>query len=169
MNKTVKIILSIICVIILFVGVVFATFKLTSKDTKVENEPQENKVENETVIDEENIVDENITNEPENVVDENNTTENTAVVPENKVSSKPADVVPSSAVYENSDVGTTDKKEQAINLVKAQWGEDNTVTFRCDSVTSSGEYIIAVVSSETASVKNYFIVNLEKKTVTVDY
>ena len=162
MNKTVKIILSIICVIILFVGVVFATFKLTSKDSKVENEPQENK-------EEENIVDENITNESENVVDENNTTENTAVVPENKVSSKPADVVPSSAVYENSDVGTTDKKEQAINLVKAQWGEDNTVTFRCDSVTSSGEYIIAVVSSETASVKNYFIVNLEKKTVMVDY
>lgn len=169
MNKTVKIIFSIICVIVLFIGVVFATFKLTSKDNNVDNQPEENKIINESIVDEENVVEENVI-EPENVIDENNTVKNTAVVPENKVdASKPTDVVPSSAVYENSDVGTTDKKEQAINLVKQQWGEDSTVTFRCDSVTSSGEYIIAVVSSETASVKNYFIVNLDKKTVTVDY
>ena len=168
MNKTIKIILSIICVIALFIGVVFATFKLTAKDIEVNNQPEENKSVTETIIDEENAVNENNV-EPENVIDEDNTVQNTTVVPENKTNPKPTDVVPSSAVYENSDVGTTDKKEQAINLVKAQWGEDSTVTFRCDSVTSSGEYIIAVVSSETASVKNYFIVNLDKKTVMVDY
>ena len=73
-------------------------------------------------------------------------------------------------VYEeNSDVGTTDKKQQAIALVKDKWGEDSTVTFRCDSITNDGEYIIAVVSSQTASVKNYFKVNLDTKTVEVDY
>ena len=54
-------------------------------------------------------------------------------------------------VYEeNSSVGTTDKKQEAIALVKQKWGEDDTVTFRCDSVSNNGEYIIAVVSKETA-------------------
>ena len=39
----------------------------------------------------------------------------------------------------------------------------------CDQVTSNGEYIIAVVSLETASVRNYFRVNLNNKTVEVKY
>lgn len=72
-------------------------------------------------------------------------------------------------VYESqTDAGTTDKKQQAINLVKEKWGEDETVTFRCDNI-SNEEYIVAVVSKQTASVQNYFRVNLEKQTVTVDY
>jgi hypothetical protein len=70
---------------------------------------------------------------------------------------------------EDSDVGTTDKKLEAIELAKEKWGADETVSFRCDSVTSNGEYIIAVVSNETATVSTYFIVNLEKRTVEVDY
>ena len=64
---------------------------------------------------------------------------------------------------------TTNKKQEAIDKVKEVWGEDNTVTYRCDSVTNDGEYIIAVVSTETMTVKNYFRVNLEKNTVEVDY
>lgn len=169
MNKTVKIILSIVCIIILFAVACYVTFKLTAKDTNNdENTVDENVVKNE-IANEINAIEENII-ELENVVnDSDDTLLKNTTVSQNKTEQKPTDVVPSSAVYENSDVGTTDKKEQAINLVKAQWGEDSTVTFRCDSVTSNGEYIIAVVSSQTASVKNYFIVNLEKKTVTVDY
>lgn len=73
-------------------------------------------------------------------------------------------------VYDqNQEIGATDKKAQAIDLVKKQWGEDSTVTFRCDHVTSSGEYVIAVISKDSASVKNYFKVNLEENTVEVDY
>ena len=48
-------------------------------------------------------------------------------------------------------------------------GEDNTVAFRCDSVTGNGEYIIAVISKKTASVKNYFRVNLAHQTVILEY
>lgn len=77
---------------------------------------------------------------------------------------------PQGTVYEtNSDIGTTDKKQQAIDLVKEKWGEDETVSFRCDSVNSKGEYVIAVVSKETATVKNYFKVNLNTKSVEIDY
>ena len=76
----------------------------------------------------------------------------------------------SNSVYEsNTDAGTTNKKQEAINLVKAQWGADDTVTFTCDSITSDGIYIIAVTSKERAVVLNYFRVNLATKTVTVDY
>lgn len=76
----------------------------------------------------------------------------------------------STSVYEaQSEVGTTSKKEEAVNLVKAQWGEDDTVTFSCDSVTQDGIYIIAVTSKERAVVLNYFKVNLSTKTVEVDY
>ena len=56
-----------------------------------------------------------------------------------------------------------------LKLVKEKWGEDDTVSFTCDSITSDGEYVVAVNSIQKASVLNYFRVNLEKKTVVVDY
>ena len=78
--------------------------------------------------------------------------------------------VPQGTAYESAtQTGTTNKKEEAINLVKQEWGEDNSVIFTCDSVTSDGEYIIAVISKESATVKNYFKVNLENKTVEIKY
>lgn len=101
------------------------------------------------------VVEENIDNKVEN--------ENTQTTPEE--TSKPE-----KNIYESdTDIGTTNKKQEAIDKVKEVWGEDNTVTYRCDSVTNDGEYIIAVVSTETMTVKNYFRVNLEKNTVEVDY
>ena len=118
-----------------------------------------------------------ITNEVvENLV-EDNVIENTITneVVETKKVEEPiienvTEVKPQGTVYESSaDTGTTDKKQEAIALVKEKWGEDSTVTFRCDSVSANGEYVIAVVSKETASVKNYFKVNLKTKTVEVDY
>lgn len=117
----------------------------------------------------ENVVDQNEI-ESENIVEENETVENTISTEENTEPNNSVSKVPSSSVYEsNTDLGTTDKKQEAINLVKEKWGEDDTVNFRCDSVTTDGEYIIAVVSLQTASVKSYFRVNLENKTVEIDY
>lgn len=109
-------------------------------------------VENETV---QNTI-ENVTT---NVVETNTTevqTENTTAVNDVK------------NAYE-ADLGTTDKKQEAIELVKKTWGEDSSVVFRCDSVSADGKYIVAVVSLDTASVKNYFKVDLNTKTVEVDY
>ena len=67
------------------------------------------------------------------------------------------------------DLETVKKYSKNINLVKEKWGEDNTVTYRCDSVTAEGEYIIAVVSTQSATVKNYFRVNLANETVIIEY
>lgn len=157
-NKKIGIV--IVLIVIIVVGVICI---LTNKNTSlVNNEPEnltntENKIENNTG--EENTI------ETENVVEENTSTENV----ENKISEPTSSVQTPNVYEENTDVGTTDKKQEAINLVKEKWGEDNSVSFRCDSITAKGEYIIAVVSTETASVKNYFKVNLENKLVEIDY
>ncbi len=115
---------------------------------------------------EENIEIQNTVIETENTVKEDN-----VKTPENETKQEKVDKNTSgTAIYEEkSDLGSTDKKQEAINLVKQIWGKDDTVTFRCDSVEKSGEYIIAVVSKTSAKVLNYFKVNLQNKTVIVDY
>ena len=150
MSKNSKIVIAVLLVIAVILICVFAIPKKDGEE--VINNTQET---------------ENVVNEVENKVEENTVVENKVEEPviENKT-----EVPEQGKVYEeNSDVGTTDKKQQAIALVKDKWGEDSTVTFRCDSITNDGEYIIAVVSSQTASVKNYFKVNLEAGTVEIDY
>lgn len=73
-------------------------------------------------------------------------------------------------IYEtSSDVGSTSEKEDAINIVKNKWGEDDSVTFVCDHVTDDGEYIIAVVSNSSAEVLNYFRVNIKDNFATLEY
>ena len=155
MNSNEKIAIIVFIVIIALI-VVFCTFKDNGENENLVNE-----------VIEENII--------ENSIDENEVDENVA---ENEVENKVEEpiienvtkVEPQGTVYEsNSDIGTTDKKQQAIDLVKQTWGEDDTVTFRCDSVNAKGEYIIAVVSKDAATVKNYFKVNLNTKTVEIDY
>lgn len=168
MDKAVKIILGIIFVIILFGIVCFGTFKLTNKN-------DDNNMDNQVI----NQIDTNTVNNTlnENIVDEENVTNTVKnTVKETKPETKPQETVTTpppavqNSIYEtNSDAATTDKQQQAIELVKKDWGEDSTVTFNCDHVTPQGEFVIAVISTETASVKSYFIVNLEKQTVMVDY
>lgn len=144
-----KIFIIAICVIIIILLCVYGT-----KGKKTEN------IENSTT---ENVA-ENIL---ENVADENNTKENTVT---EKIENTSSEYSITNNIYDqNTGVGTTDNKQKAIDLVKNTWGEDSTVSFRCDSVTNDGIYIIAVVSKETMSVKNYFRVNLETGDVEVDY
>lgn len=170
MKKSVKIIIPIVICIIVAITI-YMVFDIKNKvekksysveyindeeeiiennEIEVEEQEETNTIEN-TII--ENIANENITQN--NVVSKNETQKNNEKT---------------TSIYEtDSDAGTTDKKQQAINLVKEKWGNDDTVTYRCDSVTSSGEYIIAVISKNSAVVRNYFKVNLETKSVVVDY
>ena len=157
MSKNTKIIIAVVLVIL----VIVLCFSTMGK-----NKENENEVKNENLTVTNEIVDDE-TEMIENEVEEN-TIENEVV--EEEIVENVTEVKPQGSVYEsNSNAGTTDKKQDAIALVKEKWGEDESVTFRCDSVSNNGEYIIAVVSKDSASVKNYFKVNLETKTVEVDY
>lgn len=155
-----KIAVIVICIILVIISI-WAVFinKNENDNNNTNNEVIENEIaENETEV--------------ENIIEEN-AVENQTVEPTENIKTEPntgTAVVPSSAIYEsNSDVGTTDKKQSAIELVQNYWGEDSDATFRCDYVDSNGEYIIAVSSIQTASVKGYFRVNLEKKSVDIEY
>ena len=65
----------------------------------------------------------NTTEENENTTSENNTTN----VESQNVTEVVEQPVTNNQIYESdSDIGTTDKKQEAINLVKDVWGEDNT-------------------------------------------
>jgi len=146
--------LKTIIIIVLVCVVIFICYKAFGKKTEevyVEAENTNTEVVNEA----ENAVENEIENEVvnETIVDNTTAVEN-AVEKDN--------------VYEsNSDVGSTNKKEEAINLVKEKWGEDSSASFRCDSVRADGTYIIAVVKG--GKVQNYFKVDLNTKTVEVDY
>lgn len=156
-----KIIIVIICIILVAISIycVFASKNENNTENTLNNEVVENQVQENEV-------------ETENIVEENSV-KNEVVQPAEPITPEPntgTSVVPSSAIYEsNSDVGTTDKKQEAIELVKNYWGEDPDATFRCDYVDTNGEYVIAVSSLQSASVKGYFRVNLEKKSVDIEY
>ena len=170
-KKMVCIIICIILVIVIIFLVKNSMYKENLTSVTIENNTNEENIieddEQSQNLTEENIVEtQNIIENVSNNVD-NSTTVSTiqnAVVQDNLISS------PEKNAYESEkDLGSTNKKQEAINMVKEYWGEDDSVTFSCDSVTSNGEYIIAVVSKNSASVSGYFRVNLEKKTVEVDY
>ena len=165
MKKNIKYIILIVCIII---GIVIGVIVLNKNNAENVNSKTENtnsvleeKIENkidhystEEELRKRNYKEKHIIKDIENVVSQQSKTEQDL---EENTNEKEITSTP------------TDKKQQAIDLVKEKWGEDDTVTFRVDSTTSKGEYVVAVISKDSVKVKNYFIVNLENMTVEVDY
>ena len=73
---------------------------------------------------------------------------------------------------ENTNTTTNEPKEEtpktdlekAIDIVKKDWGADNTVYFAQDGQKESGEYIICVRDTETTSAKAWYTVNVQTGT-----
>ena len=73
---------------------------------------------------------------------------------------------------ENTNATTNEPKEEtpktdlekAIDIVKKDWGSDNTVYFAQDGQKESGEYIICVRDTETTSAKAWYTVNVQTGT-----
>ena len=156
-GKYVIAVIAVVCIIAIVV-----IYNMSYDKSQMTNLLSKNEVEN-------TVFEDIYSNEIENIVVEETNTVNEFNVSNEPKSNEIKESTMSTIYEQNNDVGSTDKKQEAINLVKQKWGEDITVTFRCDSITSSGEYIIAVTSKSSAMVLNYFKVNLETKTVVVDY
>lgn len=163
--KKIKIWLPILCIVV--VAVTF--YMLHDAQNKV-NQLQENEVGNETqntlqsedVIHENSVENANVQNEVINQVQ--NTVTNTANTtnPTNTTNTnKPISDAPAIPAV-------TDQKQKAIELVKKEWGTDNSVDFLFEYINENGEYVVSVKDKATATVKYYFRVNLETKAVELD-
>ncbi len=153
----------LLCVPALCVIAVVATFymifdmnkKIEEKNYNVDdinNEAENNISNDENSVDNENTNSENVSNSTTNSNSTNNNSSNNSKNTNTSVSENKEPV--------GNLTDSTDKKEQAINLVKKNWGDDNTVLFDC-YVNSNDEYIVTV-SSTSGKVISYYKVDLEK-------
>lgn len=160
-NK-IKIWLPIVCIVV--VGITFYMIhdmqnKIEEMDIQNTTAPEEN-VQNEVSVNE-NIIEENIVEE--------NTTQNTVA---NEVENETSNNVVKNTTQSQSSAPTqlavTDQKQKAIELVKKEWGEDDSVNYSFEYINENGEYVISVKDRATATIKYYFKVNLETETVELD-
>ena len=153
----------LLCVPALCVIAVVATFymifdmnkKIEEKNYNVDdinNEAENNTSNDDNSVDNENTNSENASNTTANSNSTNNNLNNNSKNTSTSVSENKEPV--------GNLTDSTDKKEQAINLVKKNWGDDNTVLFDC-YVNSNDEYIVTV-SSTSGKVISYYKVDLEK-------
>lgn len=165
----IKIWLPILCVVV--VGVTFyMIYDIQNKVDQLTEYEDSNEVQNS--ISSENVVSEN---QVENAVVENEVTNENINQTTNAVinvtnTSKPVANTNTNNNKNNTSFnpGVTDQKQKAIELVKKEWGNDNSVDFLFDYVNEKNEYVVAVKDKATATVKYYFRVNLETGTVELD-
>lgn len=133
-----KKILYIVIIITLIIAGIFTAKKITEKNNT--KQTVANTLENTNKTNEENKLEENntVVEEPEkNEVGENN-------VAEGKDENAP--------------------EEQAKQIVKDNWGEDNTVYFSYDGKDENGRYIICVREKATTKALYWYYVDIETGT-----
>lgn len=162
--KKIKIWLPILCIVI--VAITF--YMIHDVQNKIETVNQlkeyevadsQNTIQNQDVVTE-NLV-ENAVVEKETTNQVQNTMTNTVNVTNTTNTNKPISDAPAIPAV-------TDQKQKAIELVKKEWGADNSVDFLFEYINENGEYVVSVKDKATATVKYYFRVNLETKTVELD-
>ena len=154
MKKALKFIVPGVCILV----VVITFYMIFDIQSKVE----ENQYGTGDIVIENMIQEDNITNTENTNIQ--NITSNTNILDnfENTIEDD-------NVIAEDEDKLSSSKQEQAIALVKEYWGEDSSVYFTNEGVTSAGEYTVAVRQKTSTTVKDYFIVNLETKKVEVHY
>lgn len=165
----IKIWLPILCLVV--VGVTFyMIYDIQNKVDRLTEYEDLNEIQNsissENVISENQVQNEVIENEIANEI--NNETANVMINVTN--TSKPVTNTNTNNNKPNTSFnpGVTDQKQKAIELVKKEWGNDDSVDFLFDYVNEKNEYVVAVKDKATATVKYYFRVNLETGTVELD-
>ena len=136
-----KILYFAIIVALIIAGIFVAKQILEKEDTE---QTSTNTIENANKTNEENQLEEN--NLETNNTDENNVVEN--------------------EVTNNTEPGEIQEtpEEQAKQLVKDNWGEDDAVYFSYDGKDENGRYIICVREKETTKALYWYYVDLETGT-----
>lgn len=161
------IVLVLVCIFVV-VGTFYMLFDLNKKVKTV------NTIENTTSNTITNFIDNNIEEEQivvnTTVVDEvENSVLNEVQNTTNTVSNQVTNTTKNTTIPNTPAIpAVTDDKQKAIELVKNEWGDDDTVNFSFDYINEKGEYIIAVKDRASATVKCYFRVNLATGVVELD-
>lgn len=143
MNKKFKIGFFVVTAILVG-AVIYLSIELYKKEPKLNN-----KIDNENISQTNTVKSNNI---------KNNLIENTAqenIIGNNVISNNINAVDNTSEVVEDSKMDET----KAINIVKQNWGEDNTVYFSYDGQSNTGKYIISVRDRSTTKTLNYYEVD----------
>ena len=161
MNNSAKKVIFIIVIVLILFGIIWLVYDLVKK------EPADTKTDNTNFADEntglDNIINElfdNVT-ENENVeIDIKNDGNNVNEIGQN-------DTVEQNKVNQSSSTeSVTSKEQKAIELVKKQWGDTNGVYFSNMSIDSQGRYIVSVNDKRSTKTLAFFVVDVEKGTVT---
>lgn len=137
------------------------TVKQENEEVKNEVEKETEEVENEVV---ENVVEEVKEEEEEEPKEEvkntvKNEVKNTVTVIEKNQSSLTEE--------EKDELNTDDNKEKAVKLVKEKYDTGSGMIFFCDSVLSTGEFIVGAKSSSSSTISAYYRVNLTTGEVSI--
>ena len=130
-----------------------------NKSNENVTENKVNKVQNKT----ENVVTNKVENKIENKIENtgvnNNTVQNIVQneMVENKVNNTTTNP---QTPKENND-------QKAINMVKQDWGEDASVTFKIDEKKENGKYVVSVVDKNTTAVLVWYDVDVKNNTIQV--
>lgn len=159
MKKDNKMLIIVLIVIVIIIGLWVITNEedVTTVD-KPHNNVTENKVqkaENKVTNKAENKVE----NKVENRVANNDVVENTI---KNELVENTISNVTATTQSEKED---NDKK--AINMVKQDWGEDASVTFKIDEKKENGKYVVSVVDKSTTAVLVWYDVDVKNNTIQV--
>lgn len=90
----------------------------------------------------------------------NNTVENNAIDTNTQNTVKNE----SSKIENTTGPDTQDARKKAMDLVKADWGEDSSVYFYVDEVNEDGKYVVSVRDKATTSVVVWYDVDVKKNT-----
>lgn len=147
MNK--KIVIYIIIIIVLIIGGIFTAKKISEKGSNVPvstNTTGKNESKPENEVNNVNEVNEvNETNEVTNETTENNT--NTTKPDNTNANQAP--------------------EEKAKELVKLNWGEDDSVYYSYDGKDENGNYIICVRKKDTTKALYWYYVDIETGTLEI--
>jgi len=150
MNKKVFVYV-IVVVLVICAGVV--TVKNMLKDDKtIETSKNYNNIEKENKV--ANSVN-TIENKIENVVENKS---------EDEEENTEIEIKPTNP-EEKEDTNKDGNKEKAIEIVKKEWGEDDSVYFEFDKIDSNGNYRIAVRQKSTTNALVWYTVDVENEKI----
>lgn len=157
MEKSTKIIVGILIIALIIMGIVLWTSKEEIKEADKQNSINQINI----TQSENNLVqnkEEDNENKIENIVSEDKQDEILNETTEVEDLTNTSQTVDNQKKEENNN-------EKAINMVKNDWGADDSVSFKIDEQTEDGKYVVSVVDKNTTKVIMWYDVDINNNTI----